>query len=120
MTRPLQLSTPHQADPECYSFHCWTHNVDELRILPYCACGECGHVFPTRRALRRDYRRGGARLYWRDLIKPLRVPKALRRQFGARQPAWFWDRWDSLRALTRLLTLSANDITFCPHCTHDL
>lgn len=87
--------TPHQITEACTDWHCFSHNVDEPKT-GWQLCAECMHVFPTARALRRDYRR----TYWRHTRDD---------RFG-RVPLWY--------RLWRAATIRASRINHCPHCAH--
>jgi hypothetical protein len=87
----------HDPTDACWGRHCHIHNVDEPDNRAYQVCLECGHVYPTARALRRDYRRE----YWRIASDD---------QFG-REPVW--------RRLWRVATVRASRVSFCQHCVHD-
>jgi len=85
----------------------------------YSICGECGHVYRSRRELRREYRRGLFECLvqeWRDI-----------RRSGVADELFF-DITDSrVRARRRDLvrewcgawTVHADKIQFCPLCMHD-
>lgn len=94
MTR---AATVHDPTAECFGRHCHIHNVDEPDDRAYQVCLECGHVYRTAGALRRDYRRE----YWRVASDD---------QFG-REPLW--------RRLRRVATVRASRVSFCQHCVHD-
>lgn len=83
--------SPHDPTSACLTVHCHTHHVDEDDAGAYRVCRECGHVFPTARALRREHRR-----VWRD--------------FPTREP---------LRYRIRRQLVRASRIWTCPHCAHD-
>lgn len=77
---------------------CYVHNVVEPVDGAYLVCFECGHVYPTAGALRRDYRRE----YWR--VSGIA---------GAYPPIPLW------RRLRSAVTVRVSRVTFCPHCVHD-
>jgi hypothetical protein len=114
MTRRILLTRngapPHDPTDYCADTHCWSHHVDEPADNPYLTCGECFHTFPTKRALRRDYRR---HVIWQIWIwdKATRRPAATFP--GLRRPT-LW------RTLRRMATLRVSNIHGCPHCSHDL
>lgn len=85
----------HEMTDACAEVHCWSHGIDEA-ATGWKVCFECGHVYPSARALRRDYRRE----FW----------KASGDSWLGRMP---------LRArLWRVLTVRASRIDFCQHCLH--
>jgi hypothetical protein len=86
------MNAPHEVTNACADRHCFAHNVDE-GATGWHVCGECMHVYPSARALRRDYRR-----------EVLRTPR-----FGV--PLW--------RLWWRALTIRTSQIHFCQHCVHD-
>lgn len=90
------MSTPHQMTTACADVHCFAHNVDEPQP-GWLVCFECGHVYPTPRALRRDYRRA----FWR----------AARDDRFDRLPVW--------RRVWRVLIVRASRVYFCQHCLHN-
>lgn len=96
---------PHQPADECGGDHCYAHNVDEPAANAHTVCGECFHVFPTARALRRDHRR----VLWQ--MRPLRGP------LPWHSTPWQQSLW---RYLYRLATVRTSQIWVCPHCAHDL
>lgn len=91
------MSTPHQVTDACADVHCYAHGVDEPQT-GWLVCGECGHVFPSAGALRRDYRRE----YWR-----------IASMEGVSPPIPLW------RRIRTAATVRASRVTFCPHCLHD-
>lgn len=95
MTRASTV--PHDATRECLGIHCHIHNVDESDNGAFQVCLECGHVYQTAGALRRDYRRA----YWR----------VARDDRFDRTPLW--------RRLWRVATVRASQVSFCQHCVHD-
>jgi hypothetical protein len=114
MTMPLtgfQLNTPHEATDTCWQFHCYSHNVDELRIgKPHLVCDECRHVYPTKRALIKAWRAG-----MRSMFRTMRKTCA---EDGARfSPGEAL----ALRAsqLIGLYTVKVDNIYYCPLCAHD-
>jgi hypothetical protein len=96
----------HEPTQACAREHCYSHNVDEpTPERYYLACGECMHLFPTARSLRRADRR-------------------LRAGFLV---DWTWPRWQRALAwppayLAQLLFgfRRASRIWVCPFCAHDL
>jgi hypothetical protein len=98
MTTPqsLRLDVEHEESDRCAGYHCWRHNVDEDGPR-YRACYECGHLYRSKRDLRRRYRH------------ELRVA--------------YYDgpneRWDRLRLWWWLLTTRASKVFFCQECSHD-
>lgn len=87
----------HDPTSECGHLHCAIHNVDELSYPSYFTCGECGHVYPTARALRRAERR------W---------------QWHARKFDDGW-RFGWIDLALRLATVRVSRIASCALCSHD-
>lgn len=88
----------HEPTDACADMHCHWHNVDEDDTGAYVVCLECGHVYPTKRALRSAYRRQVAP--WRGRV------------FTSDVPSWrLWWRW--------LFPPRAGRIWFCQVCSHD-
>src|SRR5678815_2686269 len=85
----------HVPTAACWPVHCSSHNVDEWHPDPYIVCGECGHVYASKRALRSAYRRK-----LRDLNVSLR-------DFSLQE----WWRY--------LIPPRASRIFFCQECSHD-
>ncbi len=79
----------HYPTDDCWAMHCDSHNVDEASKNVYIRCGECGHLYPTKRALRKAWRDRGREIGW---------------TFDWRFRAWF---------------KRASKIYFCPECSHD-
>jgi len=94
---------PHEPSDACNGQHCHWHNVDEDDTGAYIACFECGHVYRTKRALRRAYRREYSRWWTWDL------PWLRGNGFGTRRA--ILRRW--------LFTPRASKIFFCQECSHD-
>ncbi|MGI5162744.1 hypothetical protein ACQEU3_47060 [Spirillospora sp. CA-253888] len=86
------MTTPHEVTDECERVHCHIHHTDEPD--GWLNCLECGHAWPSPRAVRRDHRRIWVRMF-------------------ARRAA-------TVAGLLRALTIRADQITACPHCSHDL
>jgi DNA-directed RNA polymerase subunit RPC12/RpoP len=101
--RGYRLKEPHEADDICWRWHCWTHQVDEMRLAPYIVCQECGHVFQTKRALRKA-RRATMRGIYLDEIRHGHTWQSL---------------WLGTRGTVSLFTRRAAHIHHCPHCAHD-
>jgi len=143
LTANGRRTVPHTADPEhCGTQHCHIHQVDEPDPIEHrggLACGECNHSYRTGRDLRRAYIRGALELCVSDLRHLTRwgstrvmaenvdyPPPFHRDPFATLVtplPVTFWMRHPrvaALRRLTRLPFTRARDITFCPHCIHDL
>jgi len=95
--RPDPLK-PHEMTEACDDTHCHIHGVHEPADGAFLVCFECNHVYPTARALRRDYRRG----YWESTAGS---------EWGPADPLW--------HRVWRVLTVRASRIDFCQHCTHD-
>lgn len=86
---------------KCAGLHFHTHSMDEPGEPAYIACFECGHVYPSARALRRAHRRQ---------IIAMGLPRRL-----------FGDDWHGWLTFLRLLQfVRASRITFCQECLHDL
>jgi hypothetical protein len=101
---PYRTREQHEANDDCWRWHCWTHNVDEMRIgKPYLVCGECGHVFQTARALRKA-RRATMRSIYLGELRHARTWRSL---------------WLGLRGTLSLYTRRADKIYHCPLCAHD-
>lgn len=84
-----RLWVRHYPTWRCAKIHCYIHNVDEDAGKYYLRCFECQHMYLTKRDLRHDYRQIGRQL-------------------------------DSLlRDRIRALFTRADDIMFCPACSHD-
>lgn len=109
----------HEPDDSCAgeggsSAHCWAHNVDEyVGTGPvYQACIECGHLYRSKRELRRAYLRVHWQFFtaaWRDRHMRESYPTELRDPPLAELAHWVW----------RALTVRASKIYFCQHCIHD-
>lgn len=80
---------PDGFDPETW---CHIHFRAEEDDGAYQVCIECGHVFPTARDLRRDFRK----MVW---------------QYAKVTPLW--------SMLWLLISVRASKLASCPHCTHD-
>lgn len=76
--------------------HCWIHDVDEAGT-GWKVCGECGHVYPNARALRREYRRE----FWK-----------------ASGDSWLGYRMPLRARIWRVLTVRASRVDCCQHCLH--
>lgn len=92
----LATAAPHAATDDCCRWHCYVHGVEEYDPKPYLICGECYHVFPTARALRRVYLHG-----WVEVDRRF-VRSRWRRAF-----------YRLRHSLTR-----TKSIGFCPCCSH--
>lgn len=104
MVNPYQTKTPHDASADCWRWHCWSHNVDEMRIgKPYLVCQECGHMFQNARSLRKA-RRATMRGIYLGEIRHARTWQSL---------------WLDVRGAVSLITRRAKHIYVCPLCTHD-
>lgn len=93
----------HQIADACATVHCHWHNVDEPDDKAFLCCLECGHVYRTKRELRRAFRRASLR--------------HLDRHYP-------WFRSNSfypsvVRILWDALTVRVDRITFCQLCLHD-
>lgn len=97
--------TVHEPNSWCGNIHCHSCGIDELAHGAYQVCGECGHVYPTARSLRRAYRR----VVWEMIRNPLS---------GTR---WFTNDWATgrFRQTFAMLTVRASKIYFCQLCIHD-
>lgn len=60
---------PHPPTDACAHCHCYYHDVDEAGET-YIECYECGHAYPSKRALRRAHRDMPMHLWWRALLTP--------------------------------------------------
>lgn len=126
LTEDGRRTTPHQPHYLCGNTHCYTHMVDEPDPGPRgTACGECFHAWPTWGALRRDARRDRLAVYWRDLTAPRTRyqpgnPDHPDDPFDVNIGPMQRSRWATLNNMIRALFLRARDVTFCPHCIHDL
>jgi hypothetical protein len=96
----------HEPSDACLGEHCYSCGVDEASGHAYRVCFECGHVYPTARALRKAYRR----VRWEILRNP-----------GIGGRAWFSNEWQTgtLRQVWTTLTVRASKIYFCQLCIHD-
>jgi hypothetical protein len=99
--------TPHEPSARCENIHCFIHMVDEPGD-GYLTCGECFHLFRTRRALRAA-ERAQLRDDWRH---PWSRPTWRRRRYPA--TALTVSRW-----VRHYLTIRAGRIYSCPLCAHD-
>jgi rubrerythrin len=90
----------HEATDACGSVHCVFHQEDEPG-RGYLICGECGHLFKTKRALRREHRR-----VFREISHAVPLFSNARQAGHIR----FW--W-------MMLFLRADKIWVCPFCAHD-
>lgn len=108
MSRPtntvLVRLGPHEPSEVCGAIHCYIHNVDEPGP-GYLGCGECFHLYRTRRDLRRAYRA----MIWQTTKR-----SDLRLFIG---DAWRWSWW---RFVWHMITLRVGKIYYCPECSHDL
>lgn len=97
----------HDPSDKCGDAHCYFHHVDEPAVGPsYLVCGECGHLYRTKRALR-SAARESLRKDWRF---PSYRPRLL--AIGPfEQSTWRWT-W-------RYLTVRVDKIYACPYCIHD-
>ena len=96
MVELLKVLVKHDEDDYCQG-HCWWHEVDEVGD-GYIRCGECGHLYLTKRALRRAYRA----VLW-SMIRD----------------AWKRIQLVPLELVWNMLTRKTKDIYFCQLCTHD-
>jgi hypothetical protein len=111
MTTAYRLSQPHEVTADCAHLHCYSHDVDELRIgQPYIVCGECFHVYATAGALRRAYRRVMFEIAHGEITNRYSAfaGEALRARLSV-----------AARVLWQAATVRASKVSFCQHCTHD-
>jgi hypothetical protein len=99
------LPESHQVTDACYPVHCHSCDLDEPADGAYIVCGECGHVYRTRRALRREWRRTERR----DEV----FAYADWKSSGGHRLGWRLTVWWSL------LTVRSGQIYSCPLCGHD-
>lgn len=85
---------------ECICFWCG----EEHQGRGYRWCGECWHLYPTARSLRRAMRRPYLHRLW-GLQRPFLKGNDL-------ENGWFYDLWAAL-------TIRVSRIYFCPLCSHD-
>jgi hypothetical protein len=118
----------HEPTDACGRIHCFAHMVDEPGP-GYLACGECGHMYKTKRELRREHRR----IYWSEIrtrqftwLPSRRVKtdvwyQAVLSQVGDGSPgtAHLFGPPKIWRLLWVVATVRAGRICTCPHCTHD-
>lgn len=92
----------HEPTDDCWDWHCVIHDVDEVGD-GYLRCGECGHLYLTRRELRKAYRR----MIW-GINGGLRKPLG---QKGWSKPLWvrLWD----------MATVRADKVYWCMECAHN-
>lgn len=86
----------HNQDDHCQG-HCWWHEVDEVGD-GYIRCFECGHLYLTKRDLRRAYQAA----LW-SMIRD----------------GWKRNRRISHHLVWNMLTRRTKDIFFCQVCAHD-
>lgn len=96
----VSTTEPHQARDDCAGIHCEIHQVDEPGP-GYYGCGECYHLYPTVRSLRRAYRRR------------LRQDPPRLHLFGNEY------HYGLLAWLRLYLFVRTSRITFCQECSHD-
>lgn len=94
-----RMLVKHGPSDDCHG-HCYSHHVDEPG-RGYITCIECGHLYRTKRDLRRAYRRG-----FRQTVQPRRL---LSDDLDMGWGGYLW----------RLLTVRASTIYFCQECSHD-
>jgi hypothetical protein len=100
-----ELNVQHEATDDCWRWHCYSHQVDEVRIgTPYILCQECGHVFQSARALRKARRATMRGIYYT----------------GLRDARTWRELWLETRGVVSLYARRAKHIHVCPHCAHDL
>jgi hypothetical protein len=93
----------HEATDACAEVHCAFHMVDEPGE-GYHICGECWHLFPTKKDLRRQ---------WRRMLREM--------ERSIHDRPFLSDGWRTglLRYWWTSLTLRADKIYSCPFCAHD-
>lgn len=105
-----ETARQHGVTEECYPVHCRIHGVDEPESAAggFHRCFECGHLYPSKRALRRDHRRGYDEP--RGLIGG--GDFAFSEPHDPNEPRirHWWRRWRDSRV---------SKIYFCAHCTHN-
>lgn len=137
--RPGFDPTPHEASAACSGAHCFACGIDEpTPERPYLVCGECGHYYPSARALRRDYRREAwrfIRVEWSrvgtrqalpavaeqitDMFSDLLSDAPIDGSPWPPPPGTLRWRWDLIRHAAALPFVRASKITFCQRCIHD-
>lgn len=99
---------------------CWTHDRREtFDGTPYRVCLECGHVYLSKRELRREYRNRWFEFMtveWGQIRD-----SGLRREliYEMRAPLGSTSRADLLWDWVRVQFRRADRVTFCPLCMHD-
>lgn len=88
----------HEVDSELCNpgIHCFFHNKDEEDVGAYIYCSECGHVYGTKRELRKRYRKA-----WNDIL-------AANLCDPVTWLGWITSRFRRVKS-----------ITFCQECLHD-
>lgn len=92
----------HAPSPSCDDIHCYIHNVDELGP-GYTRCGECWHLYRTRRALVWAYRR-------------VHLGMLCGGHVGLRDTGF---RTGILPWVRMVVSARAERIWSCPQCSHD-
>lgn len=104
-----RLLVPHELDEECNGDHCYICDVDEPGT-GYRRCFECNHLYRSRRDLRHAYRQHliGGMLFSRNKL-------------GIPTPFWRSNSFgpSTVRTWWMMITIRAEKIHFCQHCTHD-
>jgi hypothetical protein len=94
----------HEVEESCLMDHCTYHQEDEP--LPgYLACGECGHLFKTKRVLRKRFREIHREMQYSEGRK---IPW-ISNEFVTGRLRFWWIN----------LTVRAGKIWACPFCAHD-
>lgn len=103
ITALWNIQVSHEATDACAKVHCAFHMRDEPGE-GYHICGECWHLFRSKKDLRRQWRK---------------VHRELYESLGGRP--WFSDDWMTgrLRYWWMNLNLRADKIYSCPFCAHD-
>lgn len=102
MVSLLRALVAHDQDDNCVG-HCWWHEVDEVGD-GYIRCGECGHLYLTKRDLVRMYRSKSWEMFRSRPFRWRGVPGF--------EPSGLAELWG-------ILTTRAKDIDFCQLCIHD-
>jgi hypothetical protein len=92
----------HDPTEDCWEYHCAMHDVDEwlvpgAKYTYVIRCGECGHLYDSKFAL--------SWAFFKELWPAMRKTP-------------YQDRVPLLTRLGNAIR-KADDITFCPLCTHD-
>jgi len=104
ITALWNLQVPHEATDACAKVHCAFHMVDEPGE-GYHICGECWHLFRSKRDLIQQHRK---------MLREMRCSESLK-------IPWFSNEWATgrLRWWWINITLRADKIYSCPFCAHD-